>query len=49
MKPTNDPKDMGRQIEKAIYYGKSVLLEDAQEIIDPMFDSILERQIDMQG
>lgn len=49
VKPTTDGKEMGRILENAVQYGWPLLFEDADEIIDPQFDTILEKNIEVQA
>jgi len=40
---------MGRTLENAVQFGWPLLFEDADEIIDPQFDTILEKNIEIQA
>ena len=49
IKPTMDPKILGRKLENAIQFGAPVIYEDANETFDPMLDPILGKQIEKKG
>ena len=49
VKPTMDPKQMTRILEKCINYGTPVIFEDATETFDPTMDPLLSKQVEKKG
>lgn len=49
LKPTTDPKDVYRTLENCIMIGTPIILEDCLENIDPIYEPLLEKQIEGHG
>ena len=49
LKPTSDPKDVYRTLENCIMIGTPIILEDCIETIDPIYEPLLEKQIEGHG
>jgi dynein heavy chain len=49
LKPTSDPKDVYRTLENCMLIGTPIILEDCLETIDPIYEPLLEKQIEKHG
>ena len=49
IKPTIDPKAQNRILKNAITLGDCVILEDLNEIFDPMMEPLLGKQIEKKS
>jgi dynein heavy chain len=49
LKPTSDPKEVSRTLDNSIMIGNPIILEDCLEIIDPIYEPLLEKQIEGSG
>lgn len=49
IKPTMDPKMLGRKLENCIVFGIPVIFEDATETFDPTLDPVLSKQVEKKG
>ena len=49
IKPTTDPKEISRTLGNCIMLGTPIILEDCLENIDPIYEPLLEKQIERKG
>lgn len=49
LKPTSDAKEISRTLDNCLMLGTPIILEDCLETLDPIFEPLLEKQIEGQG
>mmetsp|Transcript_42326 Transcript_42326/g.49297 ORF Transcript_42326/g.49297 Transcript_42326/m.49297 type:complete len:94 (+) Transcript_42326:1816-2097(+) len=49
LKPTTDPKEVSRTLENCFMLGIPIILEDCLETIDPIYEPLLDKQIEGHG